>query len=92
VNATDTIRKRVWQEGPLEIWTKRLADGSSAVALINTDNHPMSITADFKALGLSETVQACDLWERKDLGTFKDSVTFPVPKHGSILLKVKAAP
>jgi alpha-galactosidase len=82
---------RAWQEGPLEIWTKRLADGSTAVAMLNTDNHPMSITADFKALGLLETVQARDLWLRKDLGTLRQKFTASVPRHGSVLLKVKPA-
>jgi len=79
-----------WQEGPLEIWTKSLADGSTAIALLNTDNHPMTITADFKALGLPETIHARNLWRRKDLGTFKNNCTVLVPKHGSVLLKVKS--
>jgi alpha-galactosidase len=78
-----------WQEGPAYIWTKPLADGGTAVGLFNTDAHPMTITANFKALGLPETVQARDLWRRKDLGTLHQTFTATVPRHGSVLLKVK---
>jgi alpha-galactosidase len=81
---------RAWQEGPVEIWVKPLANGSTAVALFNTDAHPMTITANFKELGLPETVQARNLWLRKDLGTFKQRITFSVPRHGAILLRVKS--
>jgi alpha-galactosidase len=77
------------QTGPAAIWTKSLADGSIAVGLFNYDAHPMTITVDLKELGLPETVQVRDLWLRKDLGTFHQSFTFTLPRHGSILLKVK---
>lgn len=80
---------RAHQDGPTEIWTKTLADGSTAVGLFNLDNHPMTITARFIDLGLPETVHARDLWFHKNLGTFHHSFTFTVPKHASVLLKVK---
>ena len=76
-------------EGPVQIWTKPLADGSTAVGLFNLDAHPMTITANFKALGLPESAQVRDLWLRKDLGTFNGSFTAPVPRHGAVFLKVK---
>jgi len=82
--------RRAWQEGPTEIWSKRLADGSFALAMFNTDNHLMSITADFKELGLPEMLQVRDLWLRKDLGVVSKSLTLSVPKHASFLLRVKA--
>ncbi len=77
------------QTGPTAIWTRSLADGSTAVGLFNYDVHPMTIKANFKELGLPETVQVRDLWLRKDLGTFHGSFTFTLPRHGVILLKVK---
>lgn len=81
---------RAWQEGPLEIWAKPLADGSTALGLFNFDNHPMSIKADFKTLGLPEAVHVRDLWAGKDLGKFDHAITIPLPRHGSALLKIKA--
>ena len=79
----------VWPEGPVQTWTKPLADGSTAVALLNLDAHPMTITVKFKDIGLPETVEARDLWRHKDLGPFKGSFAFPVPRHGAVFLKVK---
>jgi alpha-galactosidase len=80
-----------WQAGPLEIWTKPLADGSTVVGLFNMDAHPMSITANFKELGLADSVEARDLWLHKSLGTLNGSYTALVPRHGAVMLKVKAA-
>ncbi len=77
------------QTGPIQIWTKAVADGSMAVALINLNNHPMTADVNFKELGLPMTVHARDLWLHRDLGTFDNDFKFTVPKHGSILLKVK---
>jgi alpha-galactosidase len=76
------------QEGPTQIWTKALADGSTAVALLNLNNHSMTITAVFKDLGLPKRVRARDLWLHKDLGGFNGRFTHVVPSHGSVLIKV----
>jgi len=81
---------RVWQEGPTEIWGKRLSDGSQAFGLFNQEKRPMKITMDFAALGLPRKLQARDLWARKDLGTLDGQFTTTVPGHGSVLLKVKS--
>jgi alpha-galactosidase len=77
------------QEGPTQIWTKALADGGMAVALCNLNDHPMTMTAVFKDIGLPKHVTARDLWLHKDLGSFDRSFTFVVPRQSSILLKVK---
>ena len=76
------------QEGPTQIWTKALANGSVAVALLNLDAHPMTVTAVFKQIGLPERVKARDLWLRKDLGEFRQNFSFAVPRHGSVFLEV----
>ena len=79
---------RVWQEGPLEIWMKPLSDGGKAVGLFNREEHPMTMTVDFKILGLSGPVRVHDLWLRKDLGTFTGSFTATVPRHGVVMIRV----
>lgn len=78
------------QEGPTQIWTKTLADGSTAVGLFNLDAHPMTMSVVFKTIGLPKHVQARDIWLHKDLGPFDGSFTFVVPRHGSVLVKVTA--
>jgi alpha-galactosidase len=79
---------RVWDEGPLEIWVRPLADGSRAAALFNRGESALKITLDFKAIGAPSSAKLRDLWARKDLGTAKNSYTGEVPKHGVVFLKV----
>jgi alpha-galactosidase len=80
---------RVWQEGPLEVWVKPLSDLSQAVGLFNRSGSPLPITVKFSDVGMSDTVDVRDLWARKDLGTFHNSYTADVPRHGVVLLKLK---
>ena len=77
---------RVWDEGPLEIWVKPLANGSRAVGLFNRGESSLKITLDFKMLGGAGSLKLRDLWEHKDLGEIENSYTADVPKHGVVLL------
>jgi len=79
---------RIWEEGPLEIWAKPLADQSQAVGLFNRSEAALKMTLDFKAIGFSGHSKVRDLWEHKDIGTVQDTYTVEVPKHGVALLKV----
>jgi alpha-galactosidase len=93
VIAVDQDRKgiqghRVWDEGPLEIWVKPLADGSQAAGLFNRGESPLKITLDFNKIGAQSSAKLRDLWQRKDLGSMQNSYTAEVPKHGVVLLKV----
>jgi alpha-galactosidase len=79
---------RVMQEGPIQLWSRPLTDGSVAVALINTLNHSLSAKLDFKALGLSAPMDARDLWQHRDLGKIDGQREFEVPSLGVVLLKI----
>jgi alpha-galactosidase len=79
---------RVWQEGPTEIWVKPLADGSKAVGIFNRNEVPMTITLDFKDVGVQAPAQVRDLWTHKDLGTLDRSYRTTVPTHGVVMLKI----
>ena len=80
---------RVWQEGPLEIWTKPLADGGKAVGLFNRERHVLTMTLRLKEIGITGPAKLRDLWAHRDLGSFTGSYTARVPGHGVILLKVE---
>jgi alpha-galactosidase len=80
---------RVWQEGPLEVWMKPLADGSKAVGLFNRSGSGLPISVRFAAIGVGRSAQVRDLWARKDLGTMTEKYTAQVPRHGAVLIKVK---
>ena len=81
---------RVWQEGPLEVWMKPLADGSKAVGLFNRSGSGLPISVRFAAIGAGHSAQVRDLWARKDLGAMAEKYTAEVPRHGAALIKVKA--
>lgn len=78
---------RVWEEGPLEIWIKPLADGSQAVGLFNR-GAPFKIQLDSRLIGAAPSAKLRDLLEHKDLGPIEDSYTAEVPEHGVVLLRV----
>jgi len=82
--------RRIWQEGPAQIWLKPLADGSKALAVLSTQTRPTVVTVDLKELGLPETVQARDLWRRKNMGTIRQRLSVTIPRHGTVLLKIQA--
>jgi alpha-galactosidase len=79
---------RIWDEGPLEIWVKPLADRSQAVGLFNRGESPLNITLNLKALGINGPAKLRDLWKHQDLGAVPDTYTAEVPKHGVMLLRV----
>ena len=79
---------RVWEEGPLEIWVKPLADGGHAVGLFNRSESATKMTLDFKSIGAPASARLRDLLDHKDLGTAQNSYSAEVPKHGVVLVKV----
>jgi alpha-galactosidase len=81
--------RRIQQEGPLEIWSKPLNDGSFAVGIFNRGWGTMPVTVDFRDLSLGNSLVLRDLWAKEDLGTFQEKYTAIVPQHGVVMLRVK---
>jgi alpha-galactosidase len=79
---------RVVQDGYLEVWAKKMEDGSTVVGLFNRDEVEKPVTAKFADLNLKGKVRVRDLWRQKDLGTFADTFQAPVPRHGVILVRL----
>lgn len=84
--------QRVWEEGPLEVWMKRLADGSKAVGLFNREQWTIKIIVNFSQIGIGGHATVRDLWARKDLGNFNGSYSADVAEHGAVMIKVTPAP
>ena len=82
---------RVAQEGPLQVWSKELEDGSRAVGLFNTGELATTVTATWSRLGLTGKQMVRDLWRQKDLGAFEADFHAPVASHGVVLLKISPA-
>lgn len=52
--------------GDLELWSKQLADGGRAVALVNRNAAPASIQVDWKDIWISRCLNAsCEIYGRK---------------------------
>ena len=81
----------VFQSGDVEVWTKPLEDGSMAVGIFNTAEIGRSCTMHWVDAGLTGKQALRDLWRQKDLGTFEDSFTTDIPRHGVCLLRCRSA-
>jgi alpha-galactosidase len=79
---------RVWDEGPLEIWVRLLADGSKAVGLFNRGESTLQIVLNLNQIGAGPKAKLRDLWAQRDLGIVENSYAADVPKHGVVMLKV----
>lgn len=78
--------------GSQPLWKKRLADGSTVVAVYNLGSSAGNITVNWSALGLGGTAAVRDLVSRTDLGSFTGSWTASnVPAHGSRLIRLTGA-
>jgi len=78
----------VSQANGLDVWSKKLADGSRAVGLFNRSELEDTITADWSQLGIKGRYYVRDLWQRKDLGRFDGKYAASVPGHGAVLLRL----
>ncbi len=78
----------VSRDGPYEILAKPLADGSTAVLLMNRGEDSERMTLSLKNIGVFKPAEIRDLWAKKDLGKFTGMFSAEVPKHGAVLVKV----
>jgi alpha-galactosidase len=79
---------RRMQDGRLEVWARPLWDGTVAVGLFNRGQQAANVTARWSDLGLQGSQPVRDLWQQKDLGVFRDSLSALVPQHGAVLVKI----
>jgi hypothetical protein len=78
-----------------EIWVKKLADGSVALALFNRTGVNQDVTVDasqlpLEGIGATKTrkVEYRDLWLRKNVGVLGSGFTATIPAHGAKLYKL----
>jgi alpha-galactosidase len=80
---------RVFEQGPVEIWMRPLANGSKAVGLFNREQGTIKITVNFKNIGVRDTAAVRDLWKRKDVGIFHGSFSADVAEHDAVLVNIR---
>jgi hypothetical protein len=72
-----------------QVWSKRLNDGSFALAMVNYAPEDTVITCDERCLtsmGFADAVVVRDVWAHKDLGTMNGGMSFTVGGNGGSLL------
>jgi alpha-galactosidase len=82
---------RIYAEGPIEIWSKPLHDGSTALAIFNfgeSASDLRGIPLHLAQAGIKGGPKARDIWAAKDLGSITDNQKFNIPRHGVVLLRV----
>ena len=82
--------ERIFQEGPIQVWSRPLADGSTALAIFNTGEDPSSlrnIPLPLKAAGIRTGAKAWDIWADKAV-TLDANYKPVIPRHATVLLKV----
>lgn len=80
---------RVLQQPETEVWTKPLADGSTAVALFNRGDAAASVEIRWSELGL-KPARVRDLWQKTDRDPGPNGYRATLPAHGTVLLRVAA--
>ena len=78
----------------VQVWGKKMADGSVAALLLNRGEQAADITVDFRDLWLGAAAAGSahlvrDLWAERDLGHFSANYTAAaVPPHGNVALRI----
>jgi alpha-galactosidase len=79
----------------IQVWAKPLADGSTAVAVLNRRDGQMDAYVRWADVGLEPgPARVRDLWAHADLGihddpgSYADRLTVTVPPHGVVMLKL----
>jgi alpha-galactosidase len=79
---------RLKADGTSEVWTKPLADGTTAVALFNRGSEPATISAIWLELKLDPLQPIRDLWRKTDLNPTQDALSGTVNAHGAELYRI----
>lgn len=82
--------KRIRKDANTELWTRKLADGSLCVVLLQKTTAPQTLEFTWEEIGLSADKPATvrDLWQHKSLGSFEKRFSIPVNAHGCAMLKI----
>src|SRR5277367_3400837 len=90
-DATGEQGRRVHKDRDLEVWSKRMQDGSRAVILLNRGTADAEITARWEDLGYPAhlTAKVRDLWQEKDLGQHQGTFSATVGPHAVVMVTIR---
>ena len=80
--------RRVVHADDTDIWVREIVDEAYAVVIVNRFPFSRQVKLEFRTLGLDRQMWVKDLWRRQCLGLHEDHMTFDIPGHASIMLKL----
>ena len=80
--------RRVVQSDDRDVWIRPIDGSAHAVAIVNRFPFTRDVRLDFASMGLPRNAWVKDLWRRKCLGLHEDGVSFAIPGHASVLVKI----
>jgi alpha-galactosidase len=82
--------RKVRDDGDYEVWAKEMQDGSRAVVLFNRSAADAEISVSWNEIGYPNhlNAQVRDLWQHKDVGSFKEKYSALVPSHAVIMVRI----
>jgi alpha-galactosidase len=78
--------RRIWAEGPMEVWVKELRGGERAIASFNPGESAMDCDPNLRALADFRGKHFLNLWAKNEL-VFDGVAALRVPSHGVLLLE-----
>ncbi|MEZ5317156.1 MAG: NPCBM/NEW2 domain-containing protein [Vicinamibacterales bacterium] len=75
-------------DGWTEVWSRPMADGTTAVGLFNRGPEPATVTATWADLGLTGTQPVRDIWRQRDLPPATGTFEATVPRHGVVFVRI----
>ena len=81
---------RIFAEGPVEIWSRPLANGDVALAIVNfgQDTFLRGISLHLKEAGAADGWKAYDVWAGKSIGKVTEHQELMLKRHESLLLRL----
>jgi alpha-galactosidase len=82
---------RIMSDGWVEVWARRMEDGTIAAGLFNRGPEAATVTATWADLGLTGTQPVRDIWRQQDLAPASGQVSATVPRHGVLFVRIGSA-
>ncbi|GAA3028406.1 NPCBM/NEW2 domain-containing protein [Microbacterium dextranolyticum] len=82
--------RRISESNGLQVWTRPLANGDTAVALFNSTGADATISTSLSALGVDGVHVARDVWAKKNVFNTANSISATVPAYDTIVYRLAA--
>jgi len=80
---------RVAKDGDVEVWSRPLRGGATAVGLFNRGADRAKVTARWGDLGINGSKNVRDLWAHADRGKVSGEYSAEVVSHGVVMIELK---